>query len=106
MSTKENLIKARDLLSEHYGFAQLYDSATGCYCALGAIQAACGLPHVYTDALNDLPEVQAVASKLPGALRHDAIFRQDYERIYRFNDDKGRHAMLKVFDKAIAALED
>lgn len=104
-STLINLRAARALIAAPGGYISGVRKAARrdgsfSYCALGALDEACRRLH-YSDGC---PEVYALAAVLPADFM-PGINEYPASRVAHFNNEKGRDAIVAVFDAAIARLE-
>ena len=111
-TTRDNLIKARELLADEGKWMKGMLIVDGCMCILGAIGVATGIIPADTrnlfkgtqtavyDALEDSPEVVIVAR----LARDTTVLADPVTALYRWNDNSSRthDEVMDVLDKAIA----
>lgn len=101
MSTKQNLIAAKQLIEDGGLVQGIYYDGKGCYCTIGAVQEIIGAARFFdleSDEPNELVALSKALEKLTGKAADGLA-----DPIFAWNDTEGRtkEEVLELFDEAI-----
>lgn len=101
MSTRQNLIAARQLIEDGGLVQGIYYDGTGCFCTLGAVKEIIGEAALFdleSDEPNELVALSKALEQLTGKPADGLA-----DPIFAWNDTEGRtkQEVLELFDEAI-----